>query len=76
MVTDFENKRIGPGHNSFTFDSNDNPLIVYHVRPEKVSLEEALYNPNRDMCIQPVYFDEENIIYFDKPKSMDWNRIE
>lgn len=74
MVTDFENNRIGPGHNSFTYDENNNPVIVYHVRPEKVSLEEALYNPNRDMCIQPVHFNAENIMYLDKPHPMDWNR--
>lgn len=74
METDLENKRIGPGHNSFTYDEEGNPIIVYHCRPEKVSLEEALYNPNRDMCIQPVYFDEKNIMYFDKPYPMNCNR--
>lgn len=74
METDEDNNRIGPGHNSFTYDENGRPLIVYHCRPEKVSLEEALYNPNRDMCIQPVYFDDNNIMYFDKPSRMTWDR--
>ncbi len=74
METDYENKRFGPGHNSFTYDEKGNPLIVYHCRPERVGLDEALYNPNRDMCIQEVYFDEENIIYFDKPTRMNWDR--
>lgn len=74
METDEANDRIGPGHNSFTYDENGNPVIVYHCRPEKVSLEEALYNPNRDMCIQEVYFTEDNIMYFDKPTPMNWER--
>lgn len=74
MVTDLENNRIGPGHNSFTYDEDGNPLIVYHCRPEKVGLQEALYNPNRDMCIQPVYFNDENIMYFDEVAKMTWNR--
>lgn len=75
METDLENNRIGPGHNSFTYDEDGNPIIIYHCRPEKVSLDEALYNPNRDMCIQEVYFDENNIMYFNKPAKMNWNRI-
>ncbi len=74
METDLENNRIGPGHNSFTYDEDGNPLIVYHCRPEKVSLDEALYNPNRDMCIQAVHFDENNIMYFDKPSKMNVER--
>ncbi len=74
METDESNDRIGPGHNSFTYDEQGNPLIVYHCRPGKVSLEEALYNPNRDMCVQEVYFDENNIIYFEKPNPMTWER--
>lgn len=74
MVTDFENNRFGPGHNSFTYDEQGNPLMVYHCRPERVGLDEALYNPNRDMCIQEVHFDENNIMYFDKPTPMNWDR--
>ncbi len=74
METDFDNNRFGPGHNSFTYDEEGNPLIVYHCRPERVGLDEALYNPNRDMCIQKVHFDENNIMYFDKPTSMNWDR--
>ncbi len=74
MQTDAKNLRIGPGHNSFTYDENKNPLIVYHCRPAFVSLDEALYNPNRDMCIQPVMFDENKLIKLDKPSKMTWDR--
>ncbi len=74
METDFENNRFGPGHNSFTYDEDGNPLIVYHCRPERVGLEEALYNPNRDMCIGKVHFDSNNIMHFDKPSPMTWER--
>ncbi len=74
METDEKNNRFGPGHNSFTYDEQGNPLIVYHCRPEKVSLDEALYNPNRDMCIQEVFFDQDNIMYFDKPSAMNIER--
>ncbi len=74
MQTDEANCRIGPGHNSFTYDSQDRPVIVYHCRPEKVSLEEALYNPNRDTCIQEVYFDQENIMYLENPAKMNIKR--
>ncbi len=75
MVSDEANKRIGPGHNSFTYDFDGQPLIVYHCRPSKVSLDEALYNPNRDMCIQEVFFDQNNLMYLEKPKKMTWNRL-
>lgn len=74
METDLMNNRIGPGHNSFTYDEAGNPLIVYHCRPEKVGLEEALYNPNRDMCIQEVYFTKENIMRLEKPNKMNVER--
>ncbi len=74
MQTDETNCRIGPGHNSFTYDLDDNPVIVYHCRPEKVSLEEALYNPNRDTCIQEVHFDENNVMCLDKPAKMNVER--
>ena len=29
---DFEDQ-CGPGHNSFTYDENGNPVLVYHARP-------------------------------------------
>ena len=29
--------QCGPGHNSFTYDENDNPVIVYHARPYSCS---------------------------------------
>ncbi len=74
METDFDNRRIGPGHNSFTYDEMMQPVIVYHCRPNKVSLEQALYNPNRDMCIQEVYFNQDNMMYLDKPSKMTWDR--
>ena len=31
---DFEDQ-CGPGHNSFTYDENGNPVLVYHARPVK-----------------------------------------
>lgn len=37
----------GPGHNSFTTDSEGNDIMVYHARTEKDIEGDPLYNPNR-----------------------------
>ena len=37
----------GPGHNSFTTDSEGNDILVYHARTEKEIVGDPLYNPNR-----------------------------
>lgn len=37
----------GPGHNSFTKDSEGNDILVYHARTESVIEGDPLYNPNR-----------------------------
>ncbi len=37
----------GPGHNSFTTDSEGNDILVYHARTESVIEGDPLYNPNR-----------------------------
>ncbi len=56
---------VGPGHNSFVYDEEDNLLLVYHARPESHLTkkcgtydDESLYDPCRHARIRQVKFDE------------------
>ncbi|KEO74132.1 family 43 glycosylhydrolase [Anditalea andensis] len=59
--------QVGPGHNSFTIDEMDQPLIVYHSRTEgEVSGpgdkgDGGLFDPGRHARIRPVHFDKDGI---------------
>ncbi len=58
MVTDPAHGIYGPGHNSFTRDKEGRDLLVFHARPEPVSLEKALSDPNRHCYVWPLEYDE------------------
>ncbi len=44
----------GPGHNSFTVDSEGNDILVYHARTETVIEGDPLYNPNRHTMLMKI----------------------
>lgn len=57
---------VGPGHNSFVVDENNNLLLVYHARPEEhltgecgTFCEESLYDPCRHARIKFMIINEE-----------------
>jgi len=49
----------GPGHNSFTTDSEGNTIMVYHARTEKEIVGDPLYNPNRHAMLMKIEWDNE-----------------
>lgn len=61
---------VGPGHNSFVVDENDNLTIVYHARPTShltkecgTYCDESLYDPCRHARIKAIEFDENDLPY-------------
>jgi len=68
FMTSEENHKYGPGHNGFTYSEDGlTLLIVYHVR-DYLSIEgNPLDNPDRNTCVQPVYFDEKGDLVFGIP---------
>lgn len=44
----------GPGHNSFTTDSEGNDILVFHARTETEIVGDPLYNPNRHAMLQKI----------------------
>lgn len=59
FMTSEENHKYGPGHNGFTCSEDGSTLLlVYHVR-EYLSIEgNPLDNPDRNTCVQPIYFND------------------
>jgi GH43 family beta-xylosidase len=58
--------QYGPGHNSFTTDEYDNPILVYHARPEECAegkCEYSSYSDLNDPCrharVKQIFFDSE-----------------
>ena len=49
----------GPGHNSFTTDSEGNDIMVYHARTEKDIEGDPLYNPNRHAMLMRLRWGED-----------------
>ncbi|WP_167958936.1 family 43 glycosylhydrolase [Anaerosporobacter faecicola] len=48
----------GPGHNSFTVNEKDEPIMVYHARKESEVGDNPLYNPNRHAQLMRIKWDE------------------
>lgn len=46
----------GPGHNSFTTDEYGNPVIVYHARNPKETIDGGLFDPGRHAFAKTVHF--------------------
>ena len=54
LKTDETKGIFGPGHNSFTTDSDGNDILVFHARTEAEIEGDPLYNPNRHAMLMPV----------------------
>ena len=59
LASNVEHGIYGPGHNSFTTDSEGNPVMVYHARTESEITGNPLYNPNRHVFLMRVKWDAE-----------------
>ena len=59
LCSDEKKGIYGPGHNSFTKDSNGNDIMVYHARTETEIEGNPLYNPNRHAMLMKVLWDKE-----------------
>ncbi len=46
----------GPGHNSFTVDEYGNPVIVYHARDPRETIDGGLYDPGRNAHVKSIHF--------------------
>lgn len=65
-----ENKKYGPGHNSFTVsEDGSQDLLVYHVRDHKNDEEadDALHDAGRHACVQAFEYDESGYPKFGGP---------
>lgn len=58
MVTEEKNGLYGPGHNSFTTDSEGNDILVFHARPYPGFHGDALSDPNRHCFLRRVRYSE------------------
>lgn len=46
----------GPGHNSFTVDSQGRDMLVYHARDYRDIVGDPLFDPNRHTRVQPIAY--------------------
>ncbi len=53
---DLPKEQNGPGHNSFTIDEYGNPMIIYHARNPKETIDGGLYDPGRHAFAKSVNF--------------------
>jgi len=53
---DLPTDQNGPGHNSFTTDEYGNPVIVYHARNPKETIDGGLFDPGRHAFAKTVHF--------------------
>lgn len=68
FVTNEENKKYGPGHNSFTVsEDGTKDLLVYHARDFKNEEEDALNDAGRHACVQAFEYDENGLPVFGIP---------
>ena len=58
-----EHKVYGPGHNSFTTDSEGRDILVYHARTETEITGDPLYNPNRHTMLMPIRWENERPVF-------------
>ncbi len=61
-----EHTVYGPGHNSFTTDSDGKDILVYHARTETEIIGDPLYNPNRHTMLMPIrWIDNRPVFSYD-----------
>ncbi|MEG3178616.1 family 43 glycosylhydrolase [Sphingomonas sp. RB3P16] len=56
FTTSEETGVYGPGHNSFTVDEHGRDVLVYHGRDYRAIKGDPLFDPNRHMRVQRLYY--------------------
>ncbi len=59
LQSNIEKGIYGPGHNSFTVDSQGNDILVYHARTEAEIIGDPLYNPNRHAMLMKIEWNKQ-----------------
>ena len=67
FVSSEKNRLFGPGHNSFTKTEDGQDVIVYHARPERNNMKDALNNPNRHAYIKHFTWNDKGFPIFGIP---------
>ncbi|WP_294469079.1 glycoside hydrolase family 43 protein [uncultured Ruminococcus sp.] len=66
LKTDRSREVYGPGHNSFTTDSEGRDILVYHARTYAEIVGDPLYDPNRHAMLMPIkWVDGKPVFSFD-----------
>ncbi|WP_416147385.1 family 43 glycosylhydrolase [Salipaludibacillus sp. HK11] len=68
FVTNEDNSKFGPGHNSFTVsEDGKEDVLIYHARSYKEIVGDPLYDPNRHACAQVFTWDKGGDPFFGVP---------
>ncbi len=59
LCSDASKEIYGPGHNSFTVDSDGNDILVFHARTNTKIDGDPLYNPNRHAMLMKIKWDKD-----------------
>ncbi|MCR4596551.1 MAG: family 43 glycosylhydrolase [Lachnospiraceae bacterium] len=66
LCSSAEHTVYGPGHNSFTTDSEGEDILVYHARTETEIVGDPLYNPNRHTMLMRIrWVDDRPVFSYD-----------
>jgi GH43 family beta-xylosidase len=68
FTTNVANSLYGPGHNSFTVDSDGSDVLVYHARDYRDIVGDPLYDPNRHTRVQPLTWNADGTPAFGVPR--------
>lgn len=63
LCSSAEHTVYGPGHNSFTTDSEGKDILVYHARTETEIVGDPLYNPNRHTMLMPIRWEDDRPVF-------------
>ncbi|MBQ9333565.1 MAG: family 43 glycosylhydrolase [Lachnospiraceae bacterium] len=63
LCSSAEHTVYGPGHNSFTTDSEGKDILVYHARTETEIVGDPLYNPNRHTMLMRIRWEDNRPVF-------------
>ena len=63
LCSSAEHTVYGPGHNSFTTDSEGEDILVYHARTETEIVGDPLYNPNRHTMLMRIRWEDDRPVF-------------
>lgn len=69
FITSENEKRFGPGHNSFTADHRGD-VLIYHCRNYKQIIGDPLDDPNRHAMAMPFQYDDNGFPIFERKEQL------